>query len=86
MEVRSLVAWKLRRLRVARNIPQNELALASGVERAYVGYLERGKKNPTVVTLAKLAAALECDMTELFQAAPENALPLKPLSGGRRKG
>ncbi|HTV69656.1 MAG TPA: helix-turn-helix transcriptional regulator [Rhizobiaceae bacterium] len=85
MDVRSLVAWNLRRLRVAKNISQDELALLSEVERAYVGHLERGTKNPTIDTLAKLAAALECEIMELFRAVPSGARALKPLKGGRRK-
>lgn len=85
MDVRSLVAWNLRRLRVAKNISQDELALISEVERAYVGHLERGTKNPTIDTLAKLAAALECEIMELFRTAPDDAEPLRPLKGGRRK-
>lgn len=85
MDARSLLAWNLRRLRVAKNISQDELALSSGVERAYVGHLERGTKNPTVDTLAKLAEALQCEIMELFRSVPEGAGPLKPLRGGRRK-
>ncbi len=85
MDVRSLVAWNLRRLRVAKNISQDELALRSDVERAYVGHLERGTKNPTIDTLAKLATALECEIMELFRPVPEGAETLSPLKGGRRK-
>lgn len=85
MDVRSLVAWNLRRLRVAKNISQDELALISEVERAYVGHLERGTKNPTIDTLAKLAVALECEIMELFRTAPDDAGPQRPLKGGRRK-
>ena len=85
MEVRSLVAWNLRRFRVAKNISQDELALSSDVERAYVGDVERGTKNPTIDTLAKLAAALDSGIIELFRDVPENSEPLRPLKGGRRK-
>lgn len=85
MEVRSLVAGNLRRLRVAKGISQDDLALAAELERAYVGHLERGKKNPTVVTLSKLAVALECSVSEFFAyIAPENE-NLPPLKGGRKK-
>ncbi|TIU40935.1 MAG: XRE family transcriptional regulator, partial [Mesorhizobium sp.] len=34
MEVQSLVAWNLRRLRVERGISQDDLALSAGDERA----------------------------------------------------
>ncbi|WP_319945985.1 helix-turn-helix transcriptional regulator [Mesorhizobium sp. AR07] len=59
MDVRQLVAWNLRRLRVANNISQDELALRAEVERAYVGHLERATKNPTIETLERLASALK---------------------------
>ena len=85
MDVRSLVAWNLRRLRVLRNISQDDLALAAQIERAYVGHLERGNKNPTIVTLAKLADALECDITEFFSPIAEGQEDLKPLKAGRKK-
>jgi transcriptional regulator with XRE-family HTH domain len=48
MDVRQLVGWNLRRLRVMRGISQDELALQADVERAYVGHLERGAKNATL--------------------------------------
>lgn len=85
MDVRSLVACNLRRLRVAKNISQNELAVISEVERAYVGHLKRGTRNPTIDTLEKLAIALECETMKLFRNAPDDAGPLRPLKGGRMK-
>ncbi|SEB56760.1 DNA-binding transcriptional regulator, XRE-family HTH domain [Nitratireductor aquibiodomus] len=85
MDVRSLVGWNLRRLRVERSISQDELALRAEVERAYVGHLERGTRNPTLLTLEKLATALECQMLELFQIPTRQETPPKPLRPGRRK-
>lgn len=85
MDARSLVAWNLRRLRVARSISQDELALSADVERAYVGHLERGSKNPTVATLEKLAAALQCEMIELFRLPAPGDAPPEPMKPGRRK-
>lgn len=85
MDVRSLVAWNLRRLRVAKGVSQDDLAHMADIERAYVGHLERGAKNPTVVTLDKLANALQCDIAELFAPAPKNAPAQKPLKAGRKK-
>lgn len=84
MDVRQLVALNLRRLRVARQISQDDLALAAGIERSYAGHLERGTKNPTVVTLEKLALAMECEIAELFQRIPEGTTGIEPLKSGRR--
>ncbi|WP_306412715.1 helix-turn-helix domain-containing protein [Ectorhizobium quercum] len=79
------MAWNIRRIRVLRGIAQDDLALSAGVERAYVGHLERGSKNPTIETLQKIAGALDCKIAELFQEPPENAEKLKVLKSGRKK-
>ncbi|TYR34882.1 helix-turn-helix transcriptional regulator [Mesorhizobium microcysteis] len=84
MEIQLLIGWNVRSLRVAKGLSQDDLALAADIERAYVGHLERGKKNPTATTLAKLAGALECHLTELFKDPPEEASLPPPLKGGRR--
>ncbi|MBD9511381.1 helix-turn-helix transcriptional regulator [Ensifer sp. ENS10] len=84
MDVRQLVALNLRRLRVARQISQDDLALAAGIERSYAGHLERGTKNPTIVTLEKLAQAMECEIGELFEKFPEGTTGIDPLKSGRR--
>lgn len=85
MKVQLLVAWNLRRLRVAKGISQDDLALSADIERAYVGHLERGTKNPTIETLEKLADALGCHISAMFAEPPAGAEPLAPLKGGRRK-
>ncbi|MFC6448438.1 helix-turn-helix domain-containing protein [Shinella zoogloeoides] len=85
MEVQELVGWNLRRLRVERKISQDDLALIAEVERAYVGYLERGKRNPTVAILARLANALEVHISELFVQPLDIEAKPRPLKPGRKK-
>lgn len=85
MDVQELVGWNLRRLRVERGISQDELALIANVERAYVGYLERGQRNPTVAILSRLAEAMGVHISQLFmQPTVSDPRPL-PLRPGRRK-
>ncbi|TWB46402.1 DNA-binding XRE family transcriptional regulator [Rhizobium sp. ERR 922] len=67
-----------------RGISQDNLALEANVERAYVGYLERGSKNPTVMTLEKIAAALACDISEFFAPVADDVATMKPLKSGRK--
>ncbi|HEV7310764.1 helix-turn-helix transcriptional regulator [Ensifer sp.] len=74
MDVRQLVALNLRRLRVARQISQDDLALAAGIERSYACHLERGAKNPTIVTLQKLAQAVECEIGSLLSKSQKAQL------------
>lgn len=85
MDARRLVAWNLRRLRVARGISQDDLALTADIERAYVGHLERGSRNPTVLSLEKLSHALEVHISELFKEPPPGEPPVAPLKAGRKK-
>lgn len=85
MDVQELVGWNLRRLRVERNISQDDLALIANVERAYVGYLERGQRNPTVATLGRLAEALDVHISLLFVQPSEADPKPSPLRPGRRK-
>ncbi|MEI8698133.1 helix-turn-helix domain-containing protein [Mesorhizobium sp. ISC15] len=85
MEVQSLVAWNLRQLRVKRGISQDDLAYSSGVERAYVGHLERGVRNPTIITLEKIAKALDVHIAQLFrEPEPSEGVPAT-LKAGRKK-
>lgn len=87
MEVQSLVAWNLRRLRVERGISQDDLALSAGVERAYVGYLERGARNPTIMTLEKIATALEIHIGQLFREPdPSEQMPATLKAGRKKRG
>lgn len=84
MDARQRVALNLRRLRVLREISQDNLALEANVERSYVGFLERGSKNPTVTTLEKIAEALSCDISEFFVPVADDVVMMKPLKSGRK--
>ncbi|HVW68283.1 MAG TPA: helix-turn-helix transcriptional regulator [Steroidobacteraceae bacterium] len=48
----------LREQRQARELSQEELALAANVDRTFVSQMERGIRQPTITTLLKLASAL----------------------------
>ncbi len=57
---------RLRFLRLKRGFSQEELADASGLDRTYVGGIERGERNPTLKNIVRLAAALNLEPSELF--------------------
>jgi transcriptional regulator with XRE-family HTH domain len=84
MKGRDLVAWNLRRLRVARELSQDALALEAGVDRTYVGRLERRLENPTIAVLERLASALEVPLVELFIEPLEGSRHPEPLRAGRK--
>ncbi len=58
---------QIRDLRLERSISQEELAAIAGVHRTYIGMVERGEKNTTVLTLARLSEALEINLTEIIK-------------------
>lgn len=66
MKGRTLVAWNLRRIRVRRGLSQERLAFDAGVDRSYVGGLEREEQNPTVDLLDRLARTLSVRISDLF--------------------
>ena len=66
MKAEALVARNIRRLRVARELSQEMLAVDAGIDRTYVSRLERGLVNPSVAVLEKLARALSWNIEEFF--------------------
>ena len=58
MDMRKLVGRNALRLRREAGLTQEQLAERSGLSQQYLSDLERGKLNPTVVTLYELATAL----------------------------
>jgi transcriptional regulator with XRE-family HTH domain len=85
MDGRALLAWNLRRIRVRKGLSQETLAYDSGVDRSYLGGLERQEENPTVDILERLAGVLEVQIAELFRVPKPGARPPQPLRGGRRR-
>ncbi len=58
MDMRALVGENIRRVRLAAGMTQEELAERSGFSQQYISSLERGRRNPTIVSIYELAQAL----------------------------
>ena len=65
-DVRRMVGDNVKRLRLAAELSQAELANRMGVDRAYVSGLEQGQRNPTVISLWHVAQALEVSIRDFF--------------------
>jgi transcriptional regulator with XRE-family HTH domain len=57
---------RVRELRRASGLTQERLAHRSGLHPTYIAGIELGKRNPTLVTIEKIADALEIHISELF--------------------
>lgn len=84
MDARRQVGWNLRRLRVAKGMSQERLALEAGIDRAYVGRVERGSENVTLDRIEALAKTLGVEVSELFREVEDDAPLPKPLPAGRK--
>lgn len=84
MDGRALVAWNLRKLRTQRGISQERLAADTGIDRAYVSELERGKGNASVDLLDRLAAELQVPLASFFAEPADADTTPAPLPAGRR--
>ena len=67
MDMRALVGRNLVRLRRAAGLTQEQLAERTGLSQQYLSGLERGSRNPTVVTLYEISQALGVSHVELVE-------------------
>lgn len=67
MAIRNVFVENLKRIRAQQKISQETLALRAGVERAYIGLIERKKSSPTIDMVEKIAKALGVRPDELLR-------------------
>ncbi|WP_235538794.1 helix-turn-helix transcriptional regulator [Sphingomonas sp. Root710] len=66
MDMRKLFGRKLRRFRLAANLSQEAVGAKMGVDRAYVGLMERGEQNVTLLTIWEFAKRSTCGQQSCF--------------------
>ena len=57
---------RIRELRLAMRLSQEQLAFKSGMHRTYLGGIERGERNPSLKNIAAIAKALGVTLAQLF--------------------
>ncbi|QCI79829.1 helix-turn-helix transcriptional regulator [Hankyongella ginsenosidimutans] len=67
MDMRKLVGRNFARLRREKGLTQEEVEARSGLSQQYLSSLERGRRNPTVITLYEIAQALGVSHVDLVK-------------------
>lgn len=57
---------RIKELRLEKKISQTEIAYRCGFDKSNYNTIESGKRNPTIISLLKIAKALEIPLSELF--------------------
>jgi transcriptional regulator with XRE-family HTH domain len=63
---RSIVGGNVRRLRQIVGLTQEQLAFEANIDLTYVGGIERGRRNPSLLVMARIAEALKVDPQALL--------------------
>lgn len=66
MTINQKFGQRVRDVRKDLGLSQEELGFKAGLNRTYISDIERGTKNPTIVTIDTLARTLGMSISELF--------------------
>jgi transcriptional regulator with XRE-family HTH domain len=80
--VRARLGANVRDLRMRRRMTQNDLSERSGLSMKFIGEVERGISNPSIVSVAAIARALDADVADLFGGT---ARPVDHYAATRRQ-
>lgn len=67
MDWNRIVGANVRRLRVEREFNQEQLAHDADIDVTYLRGIEAGRRNPSIMVLGRLAAALGVNPTVFFE-------------------
>jgi transcriptional regulator with XRE-family HTH domain len=63
---RAIFGKNVRRMRQQKGLTQEALAFEAELDLTYVGGIERGKRNPSLLVMARIADALSVPLTKLI--------------------
>lgn len=73
MDMRKVIGSNFTRLRKSKGLTQEAVAEKSGFSQSYIGWLERGQRNPTAISIWMLAQAIDAMPADLVQPIDEDA-------------
>jgi len=78
MNSRQLLAANVKKLRVAKELSQEGLAVEAKIERSHLGRIERARLDPTLAIIDRIAKALGVNIPALFD--PSAATDKRPIA------
>jgi len=66
-QIYSELGKRIVKARNDKGISQEKLAAASGIDRSHMGFIEQGRRKPTLSTLHKITASLGISLEQLFK-------------------
>ena len=66
-KIHRIIGERIRDIRKQQRLTQEELAEKAGIDRSHMGFIEQGRRQPTVTTLHKIAQALSVSFEKLFR-------------------
>lgn len=74
-QIQTLFGLRVRQLRNEQGLSQEGFADKAGLHRTYIGSIERGEQNLSLVNIERLAATLGISLAELFAPFDEKPSP-----------
>ncbi len=75
VKLQALVGKNIRKFRLADSLTLEELAFRAQLHPNYLGDVERGKRNPSLINLKKIADGLKKPLTDLLSGAGGTSVP-----------
>lgn len=65
-DIRKLYGERLKAFRKKKGLSQEDLGFKSSLHRTYISEVERGRRNISIMNIAKIAKALDLSIKEFF--------------------
>ena len=72
MDIRTKIGLRIRELRKAKGLSQEQLALKAEIDRTYMASVENGKRNVAIVNIERIINALETTFQDFFTGLDRN--------------
>jgi len=67
MDIRTKIGLRIKELRKAKGLSQEQLALKAEIDRTYMASVENGKRNVAVINIEKIIVALDESFESFFK-------------------